>query len=131
MRFRRLMDCYFYPYIPTEAKTPSPDEINKLQWAAEICLRRCKQPLRVCREVPFGAAVLPDSGVVCWPQPWRCGFSLTRSIGCDRGDLRQQGPSDCQRSSAPHEFWHEDMLQPSPAEDRLWELVKESGIQAQ
>ena len=27
----RLMDCYFSPYIPTEAKTPSPDEINKLQ----------------------------------------------------------------------------------------------------
>ena len=27
----RLMDCYFSAYIPTEAKTPSPDEINKLQ----------------------------------------------------------------------------------------------------
>lgn len=25
------MDCYFSEYIPTEAKTPSPDEINKLQ----------------------------------------------------------------------------------------------------
>ena len=25
------MDCYFAAYIPTEAKTPSPDEINKLQ----------------------------------------------------------------------------------------------------
>eukprot|EP00439_Symbiodinium_sp_Y106_P039177 s3639_g4.t2 len=27
----RLMVCYFYQYIPTEAKTPSADEINKLQ----------------------------------------------------------------------------------------------------
>ena len=29
------MDCYFYPYIPTEAKTPSADEINKLQCGAK------------------------------------------------------------------------------------------------
>ena len=33
----RLMDCYFYQYIPTEAKTPSPEEINKLQHAAQRC----------------------------------------------------------------------------------------------
>ena len=31
------MDCYFYQYIPTEAKTPSPDEINKLQRAPQRC----------------------------------------------------------------------------------------------
>lgn len=33
--FARLMDCYFSPYIPTEAKTPSPDEINKLQSSSQ------------------------------------------------------------------------------------------------
>ena len=74
----RLMDCYFYQYIPTEAKTPSPDEINKLQLAAQGGVGDCHGAcwdvsgipyLRACGEVPFGAALLLHSGLVCWPVP--------------------------------------------------------------
>ena len=37
----RLMDCYFSAYIPTEAKTPSPDEINKLQLPSQTVEGLC------------------------------------------------------------------------------------------
>lgn len=87
----RLMDCYFSAYIPTEAKTPSPDEINKLQsfsqqiaflfdvlqvwfklegcvswWHSNLLRSQDRCVIEAVRKVTLGATLLLYTGLVCW-----------------------------------------------------------------